>query len=230
MQAASTEVGVLYVVYEHRLRSNTKKTARLPAYLAEAAASARRIRTLNPALPVALSTTQTALLPRSLVAAFDRVLPLAAAAASEPLWGPRLRALAASPFGLTLALDSHATACSDELHAALLAEARRRGARYDLATNVEATECLPHAKGSAGLGRLYFPRHAGQLYPHNFAVLLRKGAGLDALLRLWMGALARMQRQRATPDDQWALACVPCSRASARSRAPHGGPDERDVC
>ena len=199
------EVGVLYIVYEQRFQRNAK-ASRLGSYLAEAARSARSVRALNPALPVALSTTSS--LPATIAGAFERVLQLAPATASEPLWAPRLRALAASPFGLTLALDSHATACSALLHQALLAEARRPAPHFDLAVNVEASECLPWAPkaGSrAGLGRIYFPTHPRQLMPHNFALLLRKGPGLDALLSMWMSALERMQRAKAQPDDQWAL-------------------------
>ena len=199
----SLEVGVLYIVYAHATRRNAK-ASRLRQYLAEAASSARRMRALNPLLPVFLSTTQQ--LPKPMEEAFGRVLRLAPASAVEPLWAPRLRALAASPFGLTLALDSHATACSSSLHAALTFEARRKGVRYDLATNVEATACLPPTKGRAGLGRLFFPRTPAQMLPHNFAMVLRKGAGLDALLAMWRDNLGIMHADRQSPDDQWALA------------------------
>lgn len=59
-----------------------------------------------------------------------------------------------------------------------------------------------------GAGRVFFPRHASQLLPHNWAVLLRKGPGLDALLELWRNALRQMQDHHLQPDDQWALALV----------------------
>lgn len=156
--AATAPVGVLYIVYEQRKTSNAK-ASRLPLYLAEAARSAASVREKNPSLPVALTTTESASLPKSIMypycgsnttaiirilklpcfisrvnrSAFERVLQLAAAKPREPLWAPRLRALAASPFDLTLALDSHATTCSSHLHDALLLEARRSGAHYDLA-------------------------------------------------------------------------------------------------
>ena len=73
--------------------------------------------------------------------------------------------------------------------------------------NVESTECLPPAGlRTGGIGRISFPRHAHQLMPHNFALLLRKGPGLDALLTMWMAALTSMQAANSQPDDQWALA------------------------
>ena len=209
--STSTDVGILYVVYRHATRANAK-SIHLNKFLNEAASSARSIRALNPSLPIALSSTEPSL-PREIANAFSYVLHLAAADANEPLWAPRLRALAASPFKLTLALDSHATACSPLLHAALLAEARRKPT-YDIATNIEAVECLSdHPLGSGGrarlggIGRLFYPQNAAQLYPHNFAILLRKGAGLDHLIAQWRQQLSRMRASRGTlPDDQWALA------------------------
>lgn len=136
-------VGVLYVVYSQGSLNNPKANS-LAKYLKEAAHSSIALRQLNPRLPTALSTTQV--LPGAERLAFTLVLHLEAASASEPLWAPRLRAFAASPFALTLALDSHATACSPLLHASLLLEARRSDAnRFDAAVNFEASSCLPPA-------------------------------------------------------------------------------------
>ena len=59
---------------------------------------------------------------------------------------------------------------------------------------------------SMGLGRHFFPHRASQVLPHNFALLVRKGPGFEALLASWRGALERMRAQGQQPDDQWALA------------------------
>ena len=206
-------VGVLYVVYRQtidvRARADTAQRAKATAlnkYLLEAASSARTLCRLNPDLRVALSTTRRNLT-RQVRTSFSVILQLADAKPTEPLWAPRLRALANSPFYLTLALDSHATACSPQLHAALLREAARRGA-YDLAVNFEAAACLPTAPAGvrSGVGRIYAPSHHSELLPHNWALLLRQGPGLRALLGLWYSMLERMRQKHQQPDDQWALA------------------------
>lgn len=78
------------------------------------------------------------------------------------------------------------------------------------------------ADGHAGSHRCYW-----QVLPHNFAILVRKGRGWDAVLSLWTEQLRRMHRSGATPDDQWALAltlralhrtggCVNGSRSQCR--------------
>ena len=96
MQPNATSVGVLYVVYAQHGASNPKGGASsLAKYLAEAVASAARLRELNPRLPIGLSTTEApSVLPKAAMA-FSHVLQLAPAGKLEPLWVPRLRAIAA---------------------------------------------------------------------------------------------------------------------------------------
>ena len=208
----NSSVGVLYVVYSQLIQAQARvdasqraKASSLQKYLKEAASSSRAVQQFNPALPVALSTT-TRTFPKQIRSAFTLIQNLAEAAPAEPLWAPRLRALAASPFYLTLAMDSHATACSSQLHTALLREAARPMA-YDLAVNFEAAACLPAAPASVrtGIGRIYAPSHPSEMLPHNWALLLRKGPGLRALLRTWHSMLVRMRKMHQQPDDQWAL-------------------------
>ena len=122
-QQVLMDVGALYVVYSQEFRtcpscpsSNPKSgRANLIRFLKEAAASARRMRELNPGLQVALATTEMPLEPR-VASAFQHLVRLDAVLTTEPLWFPRLRAFAASPFQLTLAMDSHASACERGQH------------------------------------------------------------------------------------------------------------------
>ena len=200
----SAAVGVLYIVYAQHGTKNPKASG-LSKYLKEAAHSSLTLLRLNPLLPVALSTTESEALEQWVRNAFTLVVKLSAAKKHEPLWVPRLRALAESPFSLTLAMDSHATACSPELHTALLQEHHR--AAYDLAVNFEAQACLRNApkRSRNGIGRVYASTHASEMLPHNWAMVINKGAGLTSLFRVWRHALERMHARRLQPDDQWAL-------------------------
>ena len=110
-------VGLLYIVFaQNSTTTHNDKAANLQRYLHEAADSARYSTALDPSLPTALATNVHKLVDRE---AFSLVVrPLADGEAHGlPLWLPRVIALAASPFELTLALDSHAVACSNGLHA-----------------------------------------------------------------------------------------------------------------
>ena len=202
------DVGVLYTVFQQDLAINRRRNRKVPKYFAEARESAARIRRLNPLLPIALATNVGTGAARSSIAwPFGRVVDLSsvrpAGGRPLPLWLPRIHALLSSPFRLTLSLDSHATACSTGLHAALAAELAAD--TFDLAVNFEASACLAPAMGrTRGAGRYFFPGAglgALGLYPHNWALLVRSSGGAHAALREWSRALGRMRR----PDDQWAL-------------------------
>jgi hypothetical protein len=119
----------------------------------------------------------------------------------------------ASPFELTLEVDSSVTFCSSALHTLLLLEHRR--SRLDFAVNFEASALAP---GDALSAVRRPPKQVGDLLPHNFAMLLRKGAGLDALLGRWRAALERLH------DDQLALRAtlLALQRAGYRARPRTG--------
>ena len=145
-QALNT-TGVLYCVFAQDIRGNTR-SKNFRRYLAEAVESAGITRALNPRLPLALASN-VQIRPEE-ARAFHHVVTMRRLSSSATLWLPRLRALAESPFELTLALDSHAHACSSGLHEMLEAEHRRNS--FDFAVNHEAAECLmpggqPHLRG-----------------------------------------------------------------------------------
>ncbi|KAL1495799.1 hypothetical protein AB1Y20_016660 [Prymnesium parvum] len=208
-------VGLLYIVFAAAAsRANPPAAAR--RYLSEAAASSRHSHSLCPALPTALATNLAA----ADAAAFSLLLPLAVPR-RHPAWLPRLLALAASPFELTLALDAHAAPCSAALHAALLREHALR--RLDVAYNAEATLGLPAAAAAtprppwrwpARPGRDVAPRSAAGLLPHNWALLVRRGEGARLVLERWAAALRCAACGWA--NDQYALQAVVAA-------LPHGG-------
>lgn len=191
-------VGLLWVVFDQRYSRVYKKAK---DYLRQAAASAHSARALNPGLPRALATNVPSAR-MTLNGTFDLFIPPEAlrcpqpCRARHPLWVPRLLALAASPFELTLEVDSSVTFCSAQLHAALLREHRRD--RFDLAVNFEATALAPPKAGfKSRFGEA--PRRVVDILPHNFALLVRHGPGWRALLELWLHVMERYV------DDQMAL-------------------------
>ena len=208
-------VGLLYIVFaQNSTTTRNDKAANLKRYLYEAADSARYSTALDPSLPTALATNVHKLVDRE---AFSFVVrPLADGEADGlPLWLPRVIALAASPFELTLALDSHAAACSNGLHAALLREHALN--RLDIAFNVESTLGLPRKRAvhqdlplpwrwPLRPGRDIAPRRASELLPHNWALLVRRGARSRLVLERWASALRCTSCRWA--NDQYALQAV----------------------
>ena len=108
-------------------------------------------------------------------------------------WLVRLHALEKSPFELTLEIDASATFCSAELHHLLVHE--HRLSRLDFAVNFESTPLVP--KSAFGSRR---PSRVEEILPHNFAMLLRKGPGLDRLL-----CVMKRRMSRFGVDDQQGL-------------------------
>ena len=233
-------VGVLYIVYAQNATSNDKFTA-VERYLAEAASSARSSRANDPSLPAALATNVELVDEKS----FSLVLrTVPKETAHLPLWMPRVLAIAASPFELTLALDSHATACTHGLHAALMREHQLN--RLDLAVNFEATIGLrsqparrrhglwamisslwgAHARAHKRLpppwrwpnrpGRDVAPQSFVEMLPHNWALLVRRSAGGRALLARWAFAL---RCANCGWTDQYALQAVLWYLNATRSAA-----------
>ena len=190
--ASNASVGLLWVVYQQSLSAKGRLAKN---YLAQAIASARSARALNPDLRRAISTNVPGAT-NDLRSTFDVVLPMASMRGAQvrSTWLPRLLALAASPFDLTLEIDATATICSALLHHALLREHRRN--RFDLAVNFEASPLVPPDGASMFSSP---PSRLSDILPHNFALLVRKGSGWRALLDLWMRAMATY------PDDQVAL-------------------------
>ena len=197
---SSHDVGVLYIVYTHG--SSFRSNATTKRYLSEAISSSQYSRQQDPSLATALATNMHVADEKAFsVVAYS----LPADTSAMPTWMPRLMALAASPFELTLALDAHAVVCTAGLHAALLREHRLN--RFDLAFNIEATLGLSDRRTSTlwswlsgsqpplpwrspnRPGRDVAPRAIEELLPHNWALLVRRGPAGLALLERWASSL-----------------------------------------
>ena len=136
-------------------------------------------------------------------------------------WLVRLHALEKSPFELTLEIDASATFCSAELHHLLVHE--HRLSRLDFAVNFESTPLVP--KSAFGSRR---PNRVEEILPHNFAMLLRKGPGLDRLL-----CVMKRRMSRFGGDDQQGLRSAltelaksdsqPCGSTKTASCGGRGG-------
>mmetsp|Transcript_4965 Transcript_4965/g.16418 ORF Transcript_4965/g.16418 Transcript_4965/m.16418 type:complete len:453 (+) Transcript_4965:22-1380(+) len=198
-------VGVLFIVFGAGAPPH-----KLAAYTTQVIASARRARLTNPQLPVGLvydSLTRRQLTPAALLGSVFtdlRTVQFSQTSSLGSPWLKRLQALALSPYDLTLELDASATVCSPLLHPLLLKEHAADAA--DLAVNFEASALLP--SGSQKFGPP--PGAVEDLLPHNFALLMRKGPRLDALLQMLRHDVLRVG------DDQWAL------RATLRRLARSG--------
>ena len=164
------DVGVLHVV----LSQHGTPVSKVHRFIREAAASSRQIRQINAKLPTALATNLLKL-PNATRSAWS-IVRRHTTSREVNVWANRLRAVAASPFELTLALDTHATVCSPALHAALLREHALN--RLDFAFNFEASTLTPTPSSVLGSR----PSRVEDISPHLFAMLVRKGEGLDRLL------------------------------------------------
>ena len=164
------DVGVLHVV----LSQHGTPVSKVHRFIREAAASSRQIRQINAKLPTALATNLLKL-PNATRSAWS-IVRRHTNLREVNVWANRLRAVAASPFELTLALDTHATVCSPALHAALLREHALN--RLDFAFNFEASTLTPTPSSVLGSR----PSRVEDISPHLFAMLVRKGEGLDRLL------------------------------------------------
>ena len=99
------DVGLLFVMWRFGNASSPGKN-----YLEQMLKSARAAKALNPRLAIALATNLK--LPKE--AALDVLRPLSPPTAAQrrrSTWFHRLRAVAGSPFELTLALDASVTVC-----------------------------------------------------------------------------------------------------------------------
>lgn len=187
-EAASPDsrVGLLYIVFMSTYRRPRAKATSL--YVDEAVASSRRARRLNPHLPSALATNL------DVHDRFDRIISLNGTA-DRGGWTSRLAAMAASPFALTMALDASVMVCTSELHAQLLRVHHRGG--LDFAVNFGESALTAKVSRQSAFGPQ--PSRVEDVLPHNFAMLIRRGDGFDALRRRWSMAL------RTLFDDQMAL-------------------------
>jgi hypothetical protein len=157
-------VGLLYTVYSH----TRVPGQRVVRFLEEAQESSTTARRQNPLLPTALATNLVG--GRSnFAAAFTLIQTVHVGGGGK--WLPRLRALAHSPFELTLAVDDTVMVCSSLLHQMLLRE--HASARFDFAVNFETSSF--GTRGSANYGPR--PSAPAQILPHNFAQLARKVRG-----------------------------------------------------
>ena len=195
----TNDVGLLYVVF-----SGTKASDRARGFVAEATASCVLSKRVQPLLPIALATNLQRDLSADAKRCFDVLQPIAVDCKDNATpWAPRLRALQHSPFRLTLALDAHSVACVPQLLTMLQLELTRNA--FDFAVGSESMLGKPlqadYKANSTSLWPTTFPDSAASVLPHNWALLLRRGPGTDALIALWRRELRRMD----WPDDQAAL-------------------------
>ena len=178
--APSHPVGLLYVVWQN----SAAPVSKVHSYVAEAHSSCAATRHAAPELPVALATNVAA----AHTSCFSVVqnLTLDSADVRRP-WAPRLRALQASPFQLTLMLDSQAVVCARKLVPLLRRELSLD--TFDVGIGVEAFLGLPRTAPPKGMWPTAFPTSVRELVPHNWALLLRRGRGADALIALWLREL-----------------------------------------
>ena len=164
--SAPPAVGLLYCVYAPHHRSmDTPYRAMATArrYLAEAVESRRSLRATNPLLAAALARDGTlcrantsCITPGSLP--FEHFVWVAASSRSH--WAFRLAAIGASPFALTLEVDSTATFCSPTLHPLLLKALK---APFDFVVNFGETGLRCHSIFGPP------PRRVEDILPQNFA-------------------------------------------------------------
>ena len=114
-----------------------------PRYLQSIVDGSRAARMVSPTLPMALATNVRALPPSLLP---DMLVVNMTLRPGDSAWIHRLRAFAASPFTLTLAVDDSVTICAD-LEPMLRQEFRLN--RLDVAVNYEATPIPPVAAAVA---------------------------------------------------------------------------------
>ena len=178
--APSHPVGLLYVVWQN----SAAPASKVHSYVSEAHSSCAATRHAAPELPVALATNVAA----AHTSCFSVVqnLTLDSADLRRP-WAPRLRALQASPFQLTLMLDSQAVVCARNLLPLLRRELSLD--TFDVGIGIEAFLGLPRTAPPKGMWPTAFPTSVTQLVPHNWALLLRRGRGADALIALWLREL-----------------------------------------
>ena len=188
--APSHPVGLLYVVWQN----SAAPVSKVHSYVAEAHSSCAATRHAAPELPVALATN-VAVAHTSCFSVVQN-LTLDSADVRRP-WAPRLRALQSSPFQLTLMLDSQAVVCARKLVPLLRRELSLD--TFDVGIGVEAFLGLPRTAPPKGMWPTAFPTSVRELVPHNWALLLRRGRGADALIDLWLRELD------AQSDDQLSL-------------------------
>ena len=196
------DVGLLFMMWRFGNSSSPGKN-----YLEQILKSARAAKALNPRLGIALATNLK--LPKEpALDILHELSPPTAAQRRRSTWFHRLRAIAKSPFELTVALDASVTVCSGHLHAALQSEHRRD--RFDFAVGFEATPLVrPGVARSPGYWDL--PRRPEDVLPHNFAFAFRRGPGWARLLRAWTSR---------DGDDQQTLRKVLQAAAAAREGKP----------
>ena len=219
--APSHPVGLLYVVWQN----SAAPVSKVHSYVSEAHSSCAATRHAAPELPVALATNVAA----AHTSCFSVVqnLTLDSADVRRP-WAPRLRALQISPFRLTLMLDSQAVVCARNLLPLLRRELSLD--TFDVGIGIEAFLGLPRTAPPKGMWPTAFPTSVRELVPHNWALLLRRGRGADALIALWLreldaqsddqlslrNVLGRTEGRRCAVDDGRG-ACA-CARAAATAR------------
>ena len=152
-------------------------------------------------------------------------------------WAPRLRALQSSPFQLTLMLDSQAVVCARKLVPLLRRELSLD--TFDVGIGVEAFLGLPRTAPPKGMWPTAFPTSVRELVPHNWALLLRRGRGADALIALWLRELDAQShdqlslrnvlghelaaaRARAEPERRWCVRVRSCGGDGEEQRGRCG--------
>ena len=191
---SSFDVGLLWVCWGGNAGRSIGTKANPRRYLTNILKGSRKARESNPKLPQVLATDYHDVPPSPRL----RLIVNVTLSPRDSGWIHRLRAFALSPFKLTLAVDDSVIVCAN-LEPWLHEELARD--RLDIAINFESVP-LPSLGGRLANVQLA-PRRVEDMTPHCFALLLRRGAGLRALLSRWEYAMRYVDS-----FDQWALRYV----------------------
>mmetsp|Transcript_7362 Transcript_7362/g.31392 ORF Transcript_7362/g.31392 Transcript_7362/m.31392 type:complete len:370 (-) Transcript_7362:1380-2489(-) len=178
--------GFLFFVY------GVENSTKTQTFLQQTLNSAKRFKKLNPEVPLGIWTTE---LTDDVVSVFDFVGHIDREyVVAERQWLTRINFMRCSPFGLTLAVDSQALACSSKI-SALLNRAWLASPTFDIAVN---------SKFALGPRRLA-ASEPSVFEPHNWMVAYRNTSQVRELFREWFFTHAAMERRKSRSDDQRSL-------------------------
>lgn len=176
------DIGVLYFVY------GPTGSQQLENFAKQTIFSARRMKHLNPSLKTGVWAT----VPTFFGADFDFIGKIEHRyVVNSRQWLTRINYMRCSPFKFTLALDSQALACSDEV--ASLLQTSFLTENFDISFNSKfAVPVEPTIR------KQNFP-------PHNWMLLYRKSENLTRLFDKWFEFHAEEEQHSAGRDDQSSL-------------------------
>ena len=179
--------GILFFVY------GVENSTKTHSFLQQTLNSAKRFKILNPEVPLGIWTTEPTGdegLIFDFVGNIEREYVV-----GERQWLTRINFMRCSPFGLTLAVDSQALACSSKI-SALLHRMWLASPTFDIAVN---------SKFALGPRRVAVSDEPPVFEPHNWIVAYRNTSQVRELFREWFFVHAAMERRKSGSDDQRSL-------------------------